>query len=177
MTESKLTKTMDIMCLNSNCTAYLHPVNIPYHEDISFYKCPRCDHSMEKYSANISESYQSKTNPQLKTYTKMNTQTNQESTLEKIKSSSKIYLKEKGFEGKRSDYSLLIIMTIILGPGTLILLSWLSKKLLGIYGISNFVNSIFNVDFFIFYIYLVLSTLASIIWWGYIIIEKLSKTK
>ena len=93
MTESKLKKIMDIMCSNSNCTAYLHPVNIPYQKDISFYKCPRCDHTMEKYSANISESYKSKANPQLKTYRTMNTQTNQDSSLEKIKSSSKIYLK------------------------------------------------------------------------------------
>ena len=72
----------------------------------------------------------------------------------------------------RGDYSIVIIMTIILGPGTLILISWISKKLLGIYEISEFIDSIFNVDYFIVFIYLILSTLASILWWGYIIIEK-----
>ena len=94
----------------------------------------------------------------------------------KIINSSKVFLWEKGFRS-RGDYSLVIIMTIILGPGTLILISWISKKLLGIYGISEFIDSIFNVDYFIVFIYLILSTLASILWWGYIIIEKVFSKK
>ena len=63
------------------------------------------------------------------------------------------------------------------GPGTLILISLISEKLLGIYGISKFVDSIFNLDFFIVYIYLILSTLASILWWGFIILEKFTSKK
>ena len=43
------------MCANSNCTAWLHPANVPYQKDISVYKCPRCDQSMKKYSAKTAE--------------------------------------------------------------------------------------------------------------------------
>jgi len=96
--------------------------------------------------------------------------------LGKIKNSFKLYLKEKGFKS-RGDYSIVIILIIVLGPGTLILISLISEKLLGIYGISKFVDSIFNLDFFIVYIYLILSTLASILWWGFIILEKFSSKK
>ena len=98
------------------------------------------------------------------------------SNLSKITDSSKIYLKEKGFK-TRGDFSIVIILIIVLGPGTLILISWLSKKLLGIYAISEFVDSIFNIDFFIVFIYLLLSTMASILWWGYLILEKLFSKK
>ena len=94
----------------------------------------------------------------------------------KIINSSKMYLREKGFRN-RGDYSTIIIMTIMLGPGTLILISWISKKLFGIYGISKLIDTIFNVDFFIVFIYLLLSTLASILWWGYIILEKVFSKK
>ena len=52
---SKSSKVMDLMCANSNCTAWLHPANVPYSRDISFYKCPRCDGSMKKYSAKVAE--------------------------------------------------------------------------------------------------------------------------
>ena len=97
-------------------------------------------------------------------------------SLGKIKNSSKLYLKEKGFKS-RGDYSIVIILIIVLGPGTLILISLISEKLLGIYGISKFVDSIFNLDFFIVYIYTILSTLASILWWGFIILEKFSSKK
>jgi len=96
--------------------------------------------------------------------------------LGKIKNSFKLYLKEKGFKS-RGDYSIVIILIIVLGPGTLILISLISEKLLGIYGISKFVDSIFNLDFFIVYIYLILSTLASILWWGFIILEKFTSKK
>ena len=92
-------------------------------------------------------------------------------SLGKILNSSKLYLKEKGFKS-RVDYNFLIILIVVLGPGTLILISWISD-FLGIYGIAKFVNSIFNIDFFIVYIYLILSTLASLLWWGFIILEKL----
>ncbi len=54
-TAPKSTKVMDLMCANSNCTAWLHPANVPYRGDISFYKCPRCDGSMKKYSAKVAE--------------------------------------------------------------------------------------------------------------------------
>ena len=54
-TAPKSTKVMDLMCANSNCTAWLHPANVPYRRDISFYKCPRCDGSMKKYSAKVAE--------------------------------------------------------------------------------------------------------------------------
>ena len=43
----KSKKMMDLMCSNSNCTAWLHPANLPYKIDISFYKCPRCNQSMK----------------------------------------------------------------------------------------------------------------------------------
>ena len=83
---------------------------------------------------------------------------------------------EKGFKS-RGDYSIVIILIIVLVSGTLILISWISEKLLGIYGISKFVDSIFNIDFFIVYIYLILSTLTSILWWGYIILDKFPQKK
>ena len=83
---------------------------------------------------------------------------------------------EKGFKS-RGDYSIFIILIIVLVSGTLILISWISEKLLGIYGISKFVDSIFNIDFFIVYIYLILSTLTSILWWSYIILDKFPQKK
>ena len=46
---------MDLMCTNSNCNVWLHPVNVPYQRDISFYKCPRCNDSMKKYSDKVAE--------------------------------------------------------------------------------------------------------------------------
>lgn len=81
-------------------------------------------------------------------------------------------LNKLGFR-KRGDFSLLIILIVILGPGTLILLSWASKNLLGVYIVSDFVDYLFNVKIFVIYIYLVLSTLASTLWWGFLILEKM----
>lgn len=46
---------MDLMCANSNCNVWLHPVNVPHQVDISFYKCPRCNQSMKKYSDKVAE--------------------------------------------------------------------------------------------------------------------------
>ena len=54
-TAPKSKKMMDLMCANSNCTVWLHPVNVPYQRNISFYKCPRCDGSMKKYSSKVAE--------------------------------------------------------------------------------------------------------------------------
>ena len=54
-TTAKSKKVIDLMCANSYCTAWLHPVNVPYRIDISFYKCPRCGESMKKYSAKVAE--------------------------------------------------------------------------------------------------------------------------
>jgi len=48
-------KMMDVMCTNSNCSAWLHPSNVPYEKNLTIYKCPRCQETMKKYSAKIAE--------------------------------------------------------------------------------------------------------------------------
>ena len=48
-------KMMDVMCTNSNCSAWLHPSNVPYEKNLTIYRCPRCQETMKKYSAKIPE--------------------------------------------------------------------------------------------------------------------------
>jgi len=81
------------------------------------------------------------------------------------KTLNKLGLKNKG------DFSVLIIMFLAIGPGTLVLLSWV-LGIFDIHIISDLLDAIF-VNFILF-VYLLISTLAAIIWWGFIIFEKLS---
>lgn len=74
----------------------------------------------------------------------------------------------------KNDLPFWITAFIILTPGTLIIITWLTE-FMGIYQIGRITNTILiGTDYFIIFLYYILSTLASILWWGYITIEKLT---
>ena len=86
---------------------------------------------------------------------------------------NKFGLKDKG------DFSVLIICLVVLGPGSLVLLSWALTPFES-YGTRNFVSNFLDIIFgrpphFVIFIYLMISTLCAIIWWGMIILETLTK--
>ena len=85
---------------------------------------------------------------------------------------NKFGLKDKG------DFYVLIICLVVLGPGSLILLSWtlIPFETYGTNFVSNFLDIIFGKPpHFIIFIYIMISTLCAIIWWGMIILEALTK--
>ena len=90
------------------------------------------------------------------------------------------YLEKFGLKNK-SDFSLLAIFIIVLGPGTLVLISW-ALTVTETYGtrnfVSNFLDSIFgSPPIFIVSIYLIISTLCAIIWWGFFLIDNIWSKK
>jgi len=84
------------------------------------------------------------------------------------------YLDKFGLKD-RGDFSVLTIFIVVIGPGTLVLLSWLFK-FFGSFVLSDIIDAIFGGGFILF-LYLLVSTLLAIIWWGFILIDKISSKK
>lgn len=75
---------------------------------------------------------------------------------------------------RKGDGPFLVTIIFILGPGTLIIISWIAKFLGGMNGLVSFINSILiGSDYFIVFLYYLLSTLAAILWWGFLLCEKI----
>ena len=79
---------------------------------------------------------------------------------------------------RKGDGPFLVTIIFILGPGTLIIISWVAKFLDGLIGdmtgLLNFIDSILiGSDYFIVFLYYFLSTLAAILWWGFLLCEKI----
>jgi len=160
--KSQKPKTMDIMCCNESCDLRFHPVNVPK-KTLGQYQCKVCEGSMKHYNENMVSDDKKRIKD-----------------TSKGKINSKKYLDKFGLKD-RGDFSVLAIFTIVLGPGTLVLISWALKPF-ETYGtrnfVSNFLDSIFgSPPIFIVFIYLVISTLCAMIWWGFLLIEKITSKK
>jgi hypothetical protein len=84
------------------------------------------------------------------------------------------YLDKFGLK-ERGDFSILTIFIVAIGPGSLVLLSWL-LKLFGILFLSDIIDAIFGGGFILF-LYLLVSTILAIFWWGFILIDQFGSKK
>lgn len=74
-------KTMQIMCVNNKCTAWLSPTEVPL-DKISYYKCPRCKSSMRKHSIRVADKLRSKENKKNEKLLNSNSQSNNNTNLQ-----------------------------------------------------------------------------------------------